>query len=260
MPSPKHFCQLFCLLIGLGDEEGDNSHSSAAASAGAGGAGQSVVHASAADIIPITIRWTMKRASQMRRRCPSQKLRLSNAPLSFVRMSTNDWQTELRRVYDRGIAAWKEGRKSPGGMFAREDAAFLATIGCTAQEMFDFVDDARRYGEPDFATTLAVTALRRDYFLNVLKGKPAGHLLSMDRLPAKVAEVDGIAWLPRIIEKARWKLRGEMPADLMYGCGGDRAFLDSVKMDLPEFLQLVRDCGDDNRRIIDAVKKARVRN
>ena len=34
--------------------------------------------------------------------------------------------------------------------------------------------------------------------------------------------IDGIAWLPRILVKARLKLRGEMPADLMYGCGGDR--------------------------------------
>jgi hypothetical protein len=175
-------------------------------------------------------------------------------------MSTNNWQAEFRQVYDRGIAAWKEGRKSSGAMFTREDTAFLATIGCTAQELFDFVDDAQRYGEPDFATALAVAALRRDYFLHVLKGKPANRTLSMDTLPAKTAEVDGIAWLPRIIEKARWKLRGEMPADLMYGCGGDRAFLQQVKMDLPEFLQLVRDCGDDNRRIIDAVKKSSGRN
>jgi len=175
-------------------------------------------------------------------------------------MSTNNWQTELRRVYDRGTAAWEKGRKSPDTMFTREDTAFLATIGCTAQEMFDFVDDAQRYGEPDFATALAVAELRRDYFLNVLEGKSAERALSMDSLPAKTAEVDGIAWLPRIIEKARWKLRGEMPADLMYGCGGDRAFLSEVKMGLAEFLQLVRDCGDDNRRIIDTVKKSRDRN
>lgn len=175
-------------------------------------------------------------------------------------MSTNNWQTELRRVYDRGTAAWKAGRKSPGAMFSSEDAAFLATIGCTAQEMFDFVDDEQRYGEPDFATALAVAELRRDYFLNVLNGKPAARALSMDSLPAKTAKADGIEWLPRIIEKARGKLRGEMPDDLMYGCGGDRDFLRQVRMTMPEFLQLVRDCGDDNRRIIKAVKESRDRN
>jgi hypothetical protein len=77
----------------------------------------------------------------------------------------------------------------------------------------------------------------------------------MDDLPAKTDEVDGIAWLPRIIEKARLKLRGEMPADLMYGCGGDRQFIESVKMTLPQLLKLTWDCGDNNRRIIDTVKK-----
>jgi hypothetical protein len=66
--------------------------------------------------------------------------------------------------------------------------------------------------------------------------------------------VDGIAWLPRLIAKARLKLRGEMPPDLMYGCGGDRPFLRSVNLTLPQFLELVRDAGNDDRRIIDAVK------
>jgi hypothetical protein len=78
----------------------------------------------------------------------------------------------------------------------------------------------------------------------------------MDTLPAKTAEADGIAWLPRIIEKARWKLRGEMPPDLMYGCGGDRQFLSRVKMGMAEFLSLVRESGDDNRRILNVVKKS----
>ena len=78
----------------------------------------------------------------------------------------------------------------------------------------------------------------------------------MASLPAKSAQVDGIAWLPRLIEKARLKLRGEMPDDLMYGCAGDRPFLREMNMNLPGFLELVRDSGDNNRRIIDAVKKA----
>jgi hypothetical protein len=171
-------------------------------------------------------------------------------------MSDNDWQTRFRQVYDRGIAAWNEGRKTPPTMFGAEDAAFLATIGCTAQEMFDFVDDFQRYGEPDYATTLAVTAIRHDYFLNVMGGKPSGRTATMASLPPKTAEVDGIAWLPRLIVKARLKLRGEMPADLMYGCGGDRPFLRQMKMDLPSFLKLVWESGDDDRRVVEAVKKS----
>jgi len=171
-------------------------------------------------------------------------------------MSTISWERQFREVYDRGVVAWHAGKQSPSTMFSREDTAFLATIGCTAQELFDFVDDSLRYDDLDFDTTLAVTTIRRDYFLTVMKGKPSGHKVSMASLPAKSAEVDGIAWLPRLIVKARVKLRGEMPDDLMYGCAGDRPFLRGMNMDLPGFLKLVRESGDDNRRIIDAVKKS----
>jgi hypothetical protein len=82
----------------------------------------------------------------------------------------------------------------------------------------------------------------------------------MHELPAKAAKVDGIAWLPRLIAKARIKLRGEMDPDLMYGCAGDRPFLRDHNMTLPQFLQLVWDEGDNDRGIIDAVKKAAVAN
>ncbi len=141
-------------------------------------------------------------------------------------------------------------------MFPAADLEFLAGIGCTAQELFDFVDDALLYEDIDFETVREVTAIRRDYFLTVMQGKSTGKVVPMSELPAKSAAVDGIEWLPRLIVKARLKLRGEMNPDLMYGCGGDRPFLRSHRMTLPQFLQLVRDKGDDDRAIIDAVKKA----
>src|SRR5687767_1070290 len=120
-------------------------------------------------------------------------------------MTTTDWRPEFRRVYDRGVVAWQAGRRSPDTMFGKEDAAFLVTIGCTTQELFDFVDDSQRYGDLDCETALAVTAIRREYFLTVMKRKPSGRKISMDSLPPKAAEVDGIAWLPRLIVKARVK-------------------------------------------------------
>ena len=172
------------------------------------------------------------------------------------RMNTNDWQTEFRNTYDRGVAAWNEGRRTAQTMFDDKDAAFLSAIGCTTQELFDFVDDFHRYGEPDYGTTLAVTAIRRDYFTRIMRSQWTGRTASPESLPAKTAEVDGIAWLPRIIAKARLKLRGEMPAELMYGCGGDRPFLRKMNLDLPRFLKLVWECGDDNRRVVEAVKKS----
>lgn len=168
----------------------------------------------------------------------------------------NQWQTQFREVWNRGVDAWNAGHRSPAAMFAPEDAAYLAGIGCTAQELFDFVDDCQRYGEPDFDTTLEVTAIRRDYFLNVLGGIPARRRVTMTSLPPKTAAVDGIAWLPRLIVKARLKLRGEMPDDLMYGCAGDRPFLREMNLTLAQFLELVRDLGDDDTAIVAAVKRA----
>jgi len=168
----------------------------------------------------------------------------------------DDWKTEFRNVWDRGVSASKSGRNSARTMFEPKDVAFLATIGCSAQELFDFVDDAQSYDDLDYDTALAVTAIRRDYFLNEMHAKPSGRVVEMSDLPAKSAEVDGIAWLPRLIEKARAKLRGEMNPDLMYGCAGDRPFLREQNMTLPQFLQLVRDKGNDNRAIVDAVKKS----
>ena len=139
-------------------------------------------------------------------------------------------------------------------MFSPEDVAFLASIGCTAQELFDFVDDSLDYGDFGYETVLAVTEIRRRYFLEVMDGKPTGRIVPMSTLPAKSAKVDGIAWLPRLIVKARIKLRGELDPDLMYGCAGDRPFLRERHLTLPQFLQLVWDKGDDDRAIVEAVK------
>jgi hypothetical protein len=172
-------------------------------------------------------------------------------------MSEYDWPTRFREVYDAATERYRKGERAPGKLFSKSDLEFLASIGCTAQELFDLIDDLARYGEPSYETTLLTTAVRRDYFRLVQNGVRSNKQIDMNALPGKTDEVDGIAWLPRIIEKARVKLRGEMPPDLMYGCGGDRPFLRSVNVELAEFLRLVWICGDDNRRIIEYVKDRR---
>ena len=171
-------------------------------------------------------------------------------------MNNTDWIQKLREVHARGILAAKSGRRSPQSMFSVEDVEYLHSIGCSAQELFDFVDDYLSDGEPDLEEVIAVQAIRRDYFLNVMGGVATSHIASMADLPAKSAPIDGISWLPRLIVKARLKLRGEMPADLMYGCGGDRPFVKRMRTTLAGFLQLVRDCGEDDRKIVDTLKRS----
>jgi hypothetical protein len=172
-------------------------------------------------------------------------------------MENNQWKATFKEIFNRAAAAWKSGKRSAQTMFVEEDKSFLMTIGCTAQELFDFVDDHFQYGDPDYSCIESVAEIRKEYFQSVMRGASSGHVASMQSLPPKTAAVDGREWLPRIIEKARLKLRGEMPPELMYGCAGDRMFVQSVHMTLPQFLKLVWDAGNDTQHIVDSVKKSR---
>jgi hypothetical protein len=171
-------------------------------------------------------------------------------------MSDVNWEMRFEKLFQAGVDRYRAGERPAARMFNTREQAFLATIGCTAQELFDFVEDHCEDGQPDFATTLAVAAIRRRYFLEVQHGIPSQFHVDPQELPPKHEELDGFRWLPRIIAKARAKLRGELDADTMYGCGGDRAFLDSVGLAMPQFLQLVWDAGGDDQQIIDTVKGA----
>lgn len=168
-------------------------------------------------------------------------------------MSDNDWKPRFKEIYDAAAERYRNGRQTPAAMFEPDEVEFLLGIGCSAQELFDFVEDGLG-GSPTYDEVEDVTAIRRDYFLNQMNGERTGHETDMDALPAKSDAVDGIVWLPRIIPKAKAKLRGELPPDLMYGCGGDRPFLKSVNVGLGEFLRVVRDAADD-REVIDFVKR-----
>lgn len=167
-----------------------------------------------------------------------------------------NWENSFKEIYDRGIDAYRNGERDPDAMFAGDDRAFLASIGCRPRELFDFVEDRVNYGEPDYQTVRDVTELRYRYFTEVQGGTPSGRVIDSSKLPPKSEAIDGIRWLPRIIEKARAKLRGELDEDTMYGCGGDRPFLAGVNMTLPGFLKLVWEAEGDRRRIVEGVKRA----
>lgn len=170
-------------------------------------------------------------------------------------MDNYNWPKHFRELFEDGLDAYRGGNHAAATMFKDDQIKFLNGIGATAQEVFDFVEDTFYGGEPGFETTLLVTAVRREYFLNVQHGKRSKHVIDMDKLPPKSEQLSGIEWLPRIIEKARAKLRGEMPPDLMYGCGGDRAFLREHGIEAADFLREVWAAGDDSKRILEFVRK-----
>ena len=63
-----------------------------------------------------------------------------------------------------------------------------------------------------------------------------------------------LKWLPRILVKAQAKLRGELPADTMFCCGGDRAFFARHDIHPAEFLQVVQKAEMEDQLVVDWVK------
>ena len=155
----------------------------------------------------------------------------------------------LKEIWQKGYDDYQAGGREPGAYLTDEDQAFLAEIGANQQDVFDATDDCIRYGGPDWETFLAVQVLRFNYFKLVMKGEPGTYIRPMDEYTPKQAELNGITWLPRIIEKAQHKLRGELEPDVMYGCGGDRNFFQQHNLHAAEFLQLVWNHFDDPQAI-----------
>ena len=172
-----------------------------------------------------------------------------------ARVDNYNWAKNLHELFEDGMDAYRAGQRDAETMFNETHRKLLNDIGATPQEIFDFVEDTFHGGDPGFETTLLVTAVRRDYFLVVQDGQRSKHVIDMDSLPDREEQLDGIEWLPRIIAKARAKLRGEMPPELMYCCGGDRAFLREHGIHPADFLREVWSAKDDDQRILDYVKK-----
>lgn len=166
------------------------------------------------------------------------------------------WATRFGELFVSCCDEYEEGNKAYDEWFDEEDLAFLASIGCKPRELFDFVEDccAAEGDEPTPETALLVAAVRRDYFLVEQGGKPSDKVVTVDQLPGKKEELNGVPWLPRIIAKAEAKLRGEMDPDIMYGCGGDRAFLSQFGIHPADFLRVVWAAKGDKARIERFVK------
>ena len=164
-----------------------------------------------------------------------------------------DWQATFQQLFDRAVTTYQGGVRDPEHLLSKEDSTFLASIGTSPQELYDFVEDWVDDGEPTPDVIRQITEIRRDYFLTVQGGKSSSNKLSSASLPSPRDTLGGYRWLPRIIEKARAKLRGELPSDIMYGCGADRPFLRKHNIEPPEFLKVVWEAGEDQEKILEFV-------
>jgi hypothetical protein len=170
-------------------------------------------------------------------------------------MNHYDFQKKFREVYDRAIASYQAGGKTTATLLSADDVRWLESIGSRAQDMFDYAEDAANASEPDYDTALLIQAARRDYFLTVQHGKPSKNVIEEASLPSKDATVHSIGWLPRIIPKAKAKLRGELPTSLMFCCGGDRKFFKAHDIHPAEFLRAIWAYENDDAKLIEWVEK-----
>jgi hypothetical protein len=169
-----------------------------------------------------------------------------------------NWAAFFGEMFVDCCEAYEDGHKDYNEWFEPDGMAFLKSIGAKPREIFDYVEDcvAAEGSEPTPETALLVAAVRRDYFLVVQKGIESTKVVKPADLPPKDEALDGIVWLPRIIAKAEAKLHGEMDPDIMYGCGGDRAFLSKHNIHPADFLREVWAAKGDIPQVLAYVKAA----
>src|SRR5665213_2289768 len=137
-------------------------------------------------------------------------------------MKHYDFTQKFHALYDQAVSLYARGQRGAESFFQSEDKAWLAANGLTPQYLYDYAEDQNSAGEPGYDNALAIELVRRAYFLEAQGGKASAVVLDEAKLPSKEEKLLGIDWLPRIIPKAKAKLRGELPASLMFCCGGDR--------------------------------------
>lgn len=168
-------------------------------------------------------------------------------------MTRYNYQKKLQEVWEHAVAEYERGNRDPESYFMGESRAFLDRIGATCREVYDFAEDYVSAGEPDFTTFALLADIRRHYFENVQQGQRSSKELDPETLPPKTAAAEGITWLPRIIEKAKAKLHGELGQHIMYGCGGDRRFLKEHDIHPAEFLRVVEMHEGNDQAVVNWV-------
>ena len=166
------------------------------------------------------------------------------------------WQDRFLGLFDKCLALYRSGHVNWNTYYSAEDLGFLASIGYKPREFFDFVEDYGDGAPLPPAAALLVAAVRRDYFLYIQNGVPSSQEIKADDLPPKPGtSLDNTPYFARIVAKARAKLRGELCPDIMFGCGGDRAFLSERDIHPADFLRAVWAAGDDDAKVVEWVHR-----
>ncbi|MEI7957911.1 MAG: DUF5069 domain-containing protein [Verrucomicrobiota bacterium] len=167
-------------------------------------------------------------------------------------MKSYDWTAQAKSLYQEALRRYQAGHRDPETLFDAQEQQLLASIGASPMELYDYAEDADSLS---WETALLILAARRDYFLVMQRGVASSHCWSMADFPAKVAELGGIPWLPRLIQKAQARLRGELPRDLMYCCSGDRRFFTEHDIHPADFLREAWAAAGDENKLLAYVRR-----
>jgi len=165
------------------------------------------------------------------------------------------WDKNFVGLFERCCARYRGGDLDFTSYYSATDLLLLDDLGYKPREFFDFVEDhIDSAGEdPTVETALLVASVRRDYWHHVMHKVPSGKTLRPADTPGRDEELSGHPWLPRIIAKARGKLRGELDPEIMYGCGGDRMFLHRHDLHPADFLRVVWAAAEDEGKILTSI-------
>ncbi|MCF6314565.1 MAG: DUF5069 domain-containing protein [Verrucomicrobiales bacterium] len=169
-------------------------------------------------------------------------------------MKNYTWDFTFLNLFERCLENYRAGNKDYQTWYDESDQAFLQSIGYQALEFFDYVEDCAVHNDPSPTTALLIASVRRDYLDVMQAGKHSEAQVMPADLPAKTADLEGHVWLPRILAKARAKLRGELHPESMFCCGGDRAFLRKHDIAPADFLRVVWATAEDDSKILAYLK------
>jgi Domain of unknown function (DUF5069) len=169
-------------------------------------------------------------------------------------MKHYEFTSGFKSLYEKAVDLYIKGSRDVATYYTSEEIDWLFNNGINAQHMYDYAEDHCKYQEPGFEQALAIELVRRDYFLNIQRGIASQKILKEIELPSKTDSLQGIVWLPRLLPKARAKLRGELSSELMFCCGGDRNFFKTHNIMPAEFLSVLWRTGSDDNAIADWIK------
>lgn len=178
----------------------------------------------------------------------------SNTP---KRMSTLSWPQPLRTLFFQALEKYRSGERGADTFFGANENETLAAVGLRPIHVYDFVEDMAGGAAMFWEDFLLMAAARRDYFLYMMNTEWPGDHVPEAQLPLREDAWEGTAWLPRITAKARCFLQGSLDPSVMFYCGGDRQFLQSVDLHPADFLRAIWGARNDDAKVIRFVQGLR---